>query len=99
MSKLFFAALCDDVREEKAGKFSLMGLFDRFIVGDFRVVLPTFWFFAQIGFDAEGDHALVIEFRSVSSSAAGGTRNFHSLRFFPEGGGGRLYTGLRWNID
>jgi hypothetical protein len=51
MAKLFLATLCDDVREEKSGKFSLMGLFDRFIVGDFRAPLPTFWLFVQIGCD------------------------------------------------
>jgi len=55
MAKLFFATLCDDVREEKSGKFSLMGIFDRFLVADFRASLPSFWLFAQIGFDTEGD--------------------------------------------
>lgn len=69
MSKLFFATLCDDVREEKSGKFSLMGLFDRFIVGDFRAPLPTFWLFAQSGFDGEGDHGLTIEFRRVEGQS------------------------------
>jgi hypothetical protein len=69
VSKLFFATLCDDVREEKSGKFSLMGLFDRFIVGDFRAPLPTFWLFAQIGFDGEGNHGLTIEFRRVEGQS------------------------------
>ena len=63
MAKLFLATLCDDVREEKSGKFSLMGIFDRFIVTDFRAPLPSFWLFAQIGFDAEGGHSLTVEFR------------------------------------
>ena len=69
MSKLFFATLCDDVREEKSGKFSLMGLFDRFIVGDFRAPLPTFWLFAQIGFDGEGDRGVTIEFRRMEGQS------------------------------
>jgi hypothetical protein len=63
MAKLFFATLCDDVREEKSGKFSLMGIFDRFLVADFRASFPSFWLFAQIGFDTGGDHGLTIEFR------------------------------------
>ena len=63
MAKLFLATLCDDVREEKTGKFSLMGLFDRFLVGDFRAPLPSFWMFAQIGCDTEGEHTLTVEFR------------------------------------
>jgi hypothetical protein len=65
MPKLFLATLCDDVREEKSGKFSLMGIFDRFFVTDFRAALPSFWLFVQIGFDAEGTHTLVVEFRRV----------------------------------
>jgi len=63
IAKLFLATLCDDVREEKSGKFSLMGIFDRFIVADFRAPLPSFWLFAQIGFDVEGHHSLTVEFR------------------------------------
>ena len=63
MAKLFLATLCDDVREEKTGKFSLMGLFDRFLVADFRAPLPSFWLFAQIGCDTEGEHTLTVEFR------------------------------------
>ena len=62
MAKLFLVTLCDDVREEKTGKFSLMGVFDRFIVADFRAPLPTFWLFAQIGCDTEGEHTLTVEF-------------------------------------
>ena len=65
MAKLFLATLCDDVREEKSGKFSLMGLFDRFIVADFRAPLPPFWLFVQIGCDREGEHELTVEFRQV----------------------------------
>lgn len=69
MAKLFLATLCDDVREEKTGKFSLMGIFDQFMVVDFRVPLPSFWLFAQIGFDSEGEHGLVIEFRRVEGAS------------------------------
>jgi uncharacterized protein DUF6941 len=69
VAKLFFATLCDDVREEKSGKFSLMGIFDRFIVGDFRAPLPTFWLFAQIGFDAEGERGLYIEYRRLEGQS------------------------------
>ena len=65
MAKLFLATLCDDVREEKSGKFSLMGLFDRFIFADFRAPLPTFWLFVQIGCDNEGEHEMTVEFRRV----------------------------------
>jgi len=69
MAKLFLATLCDDVREEKSGKFSLMGLFDRFIVTDFRAPLPTFWLFVQIGCDAEGEHDLTVEFRQIGGAS------------------------------
>jgi hypothetical protein len=67
--RLFFATLCDDVREEKSGKFSLMGIFDRFIIGDFRAPLPTFWLFSQIGFDTEGVRDLQIEFRRIEGQS------------------------------
>ena len=69
MAKLILATLCDDVREEKSGKFSLMGLFDRFIVGDFRAQLPTFWLFVQIGCDTEGEHELTVEFRQIGGAS------------------------------
>lgn len=65
MPKLLLATLCDDVREEKTGKVSLMGVFDRFMVTDFRVPLPTFWLFAQIGCETEGEHTLTVEFRRL----------------------------------
>jgi hypothetical protein len=65
MAKLILATLCDDVRQEKSGKFSLMGMFDQFLVVDFRAPLPSFRLFAQIGFESDGNHSLVIEFRRV----------------------------------
>lgn len=69
MAKLFLATLCDDVREEKSGKFSLMGLFDRFLVTDFRAPLPTFWLYVQIGCDSEGEHDLTVEFRQIGGNS------------------------------
>src|SRR5574341_2408830 len=65
MAKIILATLCDDVREEKTGKFSLMGLFDRFLVTDFRAPLPPFWLFVQIGCETEGEHSLSVELRRV----------------------------------
>jgi len=69
VAKLILATLCDDVREEKTGKFSLMGLFDRFIVADFRAPLPTFFLFAQIGCDSDREHELVVEFKQVDGAS------------------------------
>jgi len=69
MAKLLLATLCDDVREEKTGKFSLMGLFDSFLVADFRAPLPAFWLFVQIGCDREGEHSLNVELRRVEGSS------------------------------
>jgi len=69
MAKLFLATLRDDVREEKTAKFSLTGVFDRFLVADFRAPQPTFWLFAQVGCDAEGDHTLTVEFRRVEGTS------------------------------
>lgn len=69
MAKLFLATLCDDVREEKTGKFSLMGVFDRFLISDFRAPLPTFWLYVQIGCDSEGEHDLTVEFRQVGGAS------------------------------
>lgn len=69
MAKLLLATLCDDVREEKTGKFSLMGLFDHFLVGDFRAPLPSFWLFAQIGSDTEGEHSLTVEMRRIEGAS------------------------------
>ena len=77
MAKLFLATACDDVREEKSGKVSLMGLFDRFIVADFRAPLPSFWLFAQIGFDGEGEHTLTVEFRRVEGASVFRTETRH----------------------
>jgi hypothetical protein len=40
--KLHFALLCDDVRQEVGGKFSLMGLFEGITANAFPVVHPRF---------------------------------------------------------
>jgi hypothetical protein len=77
MAKLFLATACDDVREEKSGKVSLMGLFDRFIVADFRAPLPSFWLFTQIGFDGEGEHTLTVQFRRVEGASVFRTETRH----------------------
>ena len=69
MPKLLLVTLCDDVREEKSGKVSLMGIFDRFMVTDFRVPLPAFWLFAQIGCETEGEHTLTVEFRRIEGDS------------------------------
>ena len=73
MTKIILATLCDDVREEKTNKFSLMGVFDQFNVGDFRTPLPLFCIFASIGFDNGGSHTISIDFRRVE-----GTRLFRA---------------------
>jgi hypothetical protein len=69
MAKLFLATLCDDVREEKTGKFSLMGVFDRFLIADLRAPLPAFWLFAQVGCETEGEHTLTVELRRLEGIA------------------------------
>ena len=46
-----------------------MGLFDRFLVADFRTALPTFWLFALIGCDTEDEHGLAIELRRVEGES------------------------------
>ncbi len=46
-----------------------MGLFDRFIVADFRTALPIFWLFALIGCDTEDEHSLTIELRRVEGES------------------------------
>lgn len=39
---LLFTLLCDDVRQELGGKFSLMGLFETIYAGSFPAVHPRF---------------------------------------------------------
>jgi hypothetical protein len=40
--KLSYTLLCDDVRQELGGKFSLMGLFENIYAGSFPAVHPRF---------------------------------------------------------
>jgi len=65
MPKVLFAILCDDVRQEVAGKFSLMGIFGQFHVSDFRNPLPPFNIYAKIEFEQAGNFPIEVEFRSV----------------------------------
>ena len=65
MPRVIFAVTCDDVREEVSNKVSLMGIFDRFIVGDFRNPLPSFYLFAKIEFEEEGDYPMLIQMRTI----------------------------------
>ena len=58
------AVLCDDVRHEKAGKVSLMGLFDSFYVADFTQSLPSFHVFMRLAFPQEGQHEVTLTVRS-----------------------------------
>ena len=79
MTRIIVAALCDDVREEKTGKFSLMGIFNRFVVHDFRVPLPAFCIFATIGFDSAGSHPISIVFRRVEGDTIFRADSIHEL--------------------
>jgi hypothetical protein len=45
-----------------------MGIFDRFMVSDFRAPLPPFWLFAQIGCETDGEHTLTVEFRRIEGA-------------------------------
>ncbi len=40
--KLSYTLLCDDVRQELGGKFSLMGLFETIFAGSFPAIHPRF---------------------------------------------------------
>ncbi len=64
MPSVFLAVLCDDVREEMRGKFSLMGIFSQFMVSDFSKPLPRFRLFAKIGFESDGSHPFTVRLRS-----------------------------------
>ena len=79
MTRIIIATLCDDVREEKAGKFSLIGLFNQFTVHDFRVPLPSFCIFATIGFDSPGNHPISILFRRVEGDTIFRAESIHQI--------------------
>jgi hypothetical protein len=78
MTKIILATLCDDVREEKT-KFSLMGVFNQFIVQDFRAPLPVFCIFATIGFDTPGSHPVSINFRRVEGEQMFRAESTHEI--------------------
>ena len=64
MPSVLLAVLCDDVRDEMRGKFSLMGIFTQFMVSDFSKPLPRFRLFAKLAFDSEGDHPFTVRLRT-----------------------------------
>jgi hypothetical protein len=64
MPTLLLCTLCDDVRIEQSGKHMLIGLFDRFTVGDFARTLPNFHVFAKIGVDDEGQYPVSVRLAS-----------------------------------
>ncbi len=61
--------LCDDVRVELAGKFSLMGIFDQFQVSDFQNPLPSFYIVARVEFESEGSYPLVVQLRTLEGQS------------------------------
>ena len=61
---VFFAVLCDDVRQEADGKSSLMGLFNNFNVSDYKQPLSTFTIHVRFGFKEEGRYTVKFEIRS-----------------------------------
>ncbi len=65
MPKAIYAVICDDVREEKSGKVSVMGIFDRFLIANFSQPMSGFHIFAKVGFENEGDHNFTICLRSI----------------------------------
>ena len=69
MPKVHFAMLCDDVRVELAGKFSLMGIFDQFQVSDFQNPLPSFYIVARVEFESEGSYPLVVQLRTLEGQS------------------------------
>src|SRR5688572_5065432 len=79
MTKVVLATLCDDVREEKTNKYSLMGVFNQFTVGDFRTPLPPFCIFASIGFDTPGAHSITIHFRRVEGEQFFSANTTHEI--------------------
>lgn len=69
MPRALIATLCDDVREEVHGKNSLMGVFNQFRIADFRNPVNTFWIFARIEFEEEGEFPFAFEFRAIEGQS------------------------------
>ncbi len=65
MPKAIYATICEDIREEKSGKVSVMGIFDRFYVSDFSQPMPPFHIFAKVAFENEDEHKFSICLRSM----------------------------------
>lgn len=64
MCTVFFAVLCDDVRQETEGKVSLMGIFNEFSMVDYEQPLPRFTIHIRFGFKKEGQHVVRLEVQS-----------------------------------
>lgn len=80
MPRVLIVTLCDDVREEIAGKLSLMGLFNQFRVADFRNPMPTFWIYARVEFEQPGDYEIRTELRTVEGQGIFQLRGVAQLR-------------------
>jgi hypothetical protein len=65
MPRALVTTLCDDVREELRGKHSVMGIFNRFIVSDFRNPVNTFWIYARIELEQDGEYEFAFRFRTI----------------------------------
>jgi len=65
MPRVLIATLCDDVREEVHGKHSIMGVFNQFNISDFRNPVNSFWIFARIEFEQDGEYSIGFQLRAV----------------------------------
>lgn len=64
-TRLIYGFLCDDARtEEGTNKDIIIGIFDRFRVGNFEAPLPRFVVFARIGLDDNAEHAFRIDLQA-----------------------------------
>jgi len=84
MPKILIATLCDDVREEIAGKVSIMGIFNQFRVADFRSPMRPFWIYARIEFENEGDYPITVELRTVEGQRIFQIQSVAQLPTIPE---------------
>lgn len=102
--RIVIATLCDDVREETAGKVSIMGIFNQFRVGDFRNPMRPFWIYARIEFENEGDYPITVEFRTIEGQSIFQIKGVAQLRTIPERPGqpstlARPVTDLKFKVD
>lgn len=63
--RLAIAVLCDDIRHELNGKFSVMGVFTQWNVRDFTRPLPPCHVFARLSFQDPGEYPFTVTFRTV----------------------------------